>query len=66
MMTCSAEHNADQHNRCNKDDKHHHDIEDDEFDVVFEADHDMSRRSYDTDQKNDHEVQRLRLHEEDL
>ena len=48
-----------------KDDKHHHDIEDDEFDVVFEADHDMSRRSYDTDQKNDHEVQRLRLHEED-
>lgn len=48
-----------------KDDKRHHDIEDDEYDVVFEADHDISRRSYDTDKKHDHEVQRLRLHEED-
>ena len=48
-----------------KDDKHGHDMEDDEFDVVFEAEDAMSRRSYDIDQKNDHEVQRLRLHEKD-
>lgn len=48
-----------------KDDKYRHDMEDDEFDVVFEAEHAMSRKSYDTDQKNGHEVQRLRLHEED-